>query len=124
MTARQRESLITAAIWAAKNIRATGAIPRGAISQKHWDRFLELGLAACSGQAEFVLTPRGAELAANIDGEPTIGQPIKGLAPRETILGVRLEVAERAAVDAYAARKGVSVSEVVREGLRAVGALS
>lgn len=117
LTPQQRESLLTAA--ACRDV----PIPFSEIPDKHLVRLCELRLARWLNSRGFVLTERGKLLAANI-AKAGRGQPLKGARPRTTRLDTRVDEQERRAVEDYAARKGVPVSEVVREGLRALGVLS
>lgn len=128
LTPRQKNSLTTAAVWAEK--RDHGRVPRGAIPELHWARFVELGLASPVQRfgrgpvVAYELTERGKELAATLERKAGPGKPRRATTPSETKYQVRFDDAEAASVRAYAAKHGANVSEVIREGLRAIGALS
>jgi hypothetical protein len=122
LTTRQRDALVTALIWAAKNIAGVGAIPPGAISDSSWARFLELGLAQRLGK-DYRLTERGAELAARIAAKSGPGNTRRTKGASTASVTAWVDDAEKAYVRSFAADCGETEADVVRRGLRAIGAL-
>lgn len=126
---RQKDALVTASMWAAKDIGGVGAIPVGAISASSWVRLVELGLAEPLASrrpgrgSEYRLTQRGAELAARIAAKTGPGQQRRAKGASAENITAWVDSAEKAAVRAYAAANDQTVADAIREGLRAIGAL-